>query len=137
MTKTVPAFPAGFRSFCLLTISCALLCASQESMAFTSPPRSKPFSYSIQLYKVQNSKKYKLRLYSQPDRQALLFSASGSGSEGKNYKLFVFDMDGRLVAEAHIKSSETTALNNISSGNYWFEVFLADEEVENGQLMVK
>jgi hypothetical protein len=89
------------------------------------------------LYKVQNSKKHKLRLYSQPDRQALLFSASGSRSEGKTYQLFVFDMDGRLVTEAHIRNSQTTALNNISSGNYWFEVYLADEEVENGQLMVK
>jgi hypothetical protein len=62
---------------------------------------------------------------------------SANGEDGKVYQLFLFDMDGRLVNQTHIRNKETTVLTNISEGNFLFEVFTDDERIENGQLMVR
>jgi hypothetical protein len=49
----------------------------------------------------------------------------------------VFDMDGHLVVQTQAQNHETQAVNGISRGNYFFEVFTNDEQVESGQLMIK
>ena len=91
--------------------------------------------HSIQVSTAQSSKKHKIRLYPDARQQVLFFSASGQ--DGKVYQLFLFDMDGRLVSQTHIRNKETTVLTNISEGNFLFEVFTDDERIENGQLTVR
>jgi hypothetical protein len=91
--------------------------------------------HSIQVNKSQSSKKYKIRLYPDARQQVLFFSANGE--DGKVYQLFLFDMDGRLVSQTHIRNKETTVLTNISEGNFLFEVFTDDERIENGELTVR
>jgi hypothetical protein len=91
--------------------------------------------HSIQVSKSQSSRKYKIRLYPDARQQVLFFSANGE--DGKVYQLFLFDMDGRLVSQTHIRNKETTVLANISEGNFLFEVFTDDERIENGQLTVR
>ena len=91
--------------------------------------------HSIQVSKAQTSKKNKIRLYPDARQQVLFFSANGE--DGRVYQLYLFDMDGRLVSQAHIRNKETTVLTTISEGNYLFEVFTDDERIENGQLTVR
>jgi hypothetical protein len=91
--------------------------------------------HSIQVSKSQSSKKNKVRLYPDVRQQVLFFSAGGE--ERKVYQLYLFDMDGRLVNQASIRSRETTVLTNITEGNYLFEVFTDDERIENGHLAVR
>ncbi|HWB94198.1 MAG TPA: T9SS type A sorting domain-containing protein [Puia sp.] len=91
--------------------------------------------HSIQVSKSQSSKKHKIRLYPDARQQVLFFSADGE--DGKVYQLFLFDMDGRLVSQTHIRNKETTVLTNISEGNFLFEVFTDDERIENGQVTVR
>jgi hypothetical protein len=91
--------------------------------------------HSIQVSKALSSKKHKIRLYPDARQQVLFFSVSGE--DGKVYQLYLFDMDGRLVNQAHIRNKETTVLTTISEGNYLFEVFTDDERIENGQLTVR
>jgi|ERR1017187_3514047 hypothetical protein len=98
------------------------------------PVRNKAY-LSIQINKDQNNKKHNVWLFNNSGRAALLFSVNGV--EGKKYQLYVFDMDSRLVAQASIRNRQTTAVNNISKGDYLFEVFLNDQQVENGRLSVK
>jgi hypothetical protein len=91
--------------------------------------------HSIQVSKAQTSRKDKIRLYPDARQQVLFFSVNGE--DGKVYQLYLFDMDGRLVNQAHIRNKETTVLTTISEGNYLFEVFTDDERIENGQLTVR
>jgi hypothetical protein len=91
--------------------------------------------HSIQVSKSQTSKKHKIRLYSDARQQVLFFSANGE--DGKVYQLFLFDMDGRLVSQTHIRNKETTVLTNMTEGNFLFEVFTDDERIENGQVTVR
>ena len=91
--------------------------------------------HSILVSKAQSSKKHKIKLYPDARQQVLFFSANGE--DGRVYQLYLFDMDGRLVNQAHIRNKETTVLTTISEGNYLFEVFTDDERIENGQLTVR
>ena len=91
--------------------------------------------HSIQVSKAQSSKKHKIRLYPDARQQVLFFSANGE--DGKVYHLFLFDMDGRLVNQTHIRNKETTVLTTITEGNYLYDVFTDDERIENGQLTVR
>jgi len=91
--------------------------------------------YSVVVNKNLNNKKHKIRLYTDAGRENILFAVNGVA--GKKYQLFIFDMDSRLVSQANTSSGEISVVNNISAGNYLFEVIVGDEEVESGQLSVK
>ena len=101
----------------------------------TSPQTGSDTIHSIQVSKALSSRRHKIRLYPDARQQVLFFSAVGE--DGKVYQLYLFDMDGRLVNQAHIRNKETTVLTTISEGNYLFEVFTDDERIENGQLTVR
>jgi hypothetical protein len=148
MTKPVPSsktlpilnvLTKGFPAIIGLT-----LCVQCTAFAAGANPSGRHSSFpgsgydtvhSIQVSKSQSSKKYKIRLYPDARQQVLFFSANGE--DGKVYQLFLFDMDGRLVTQTHIRNKETTVLTNISEGNFLFEVFTDDERIENGQLTVR
>jgi hypothetical protein len=143
--------PVPFRTFLSpsalskgLTVIGLALCVqlSANAAGIAQPQKRNPFSYggydtihSIQVSKSKGSKKHKIRLYPDARQQVLFFSANGE--DGKVYQLFLFDMDGRLVSQTHIRNRETTVLTNISEGNFLFEVFTDDERIENGQLTVR
>jgi hypothetical protein len=113
-----------------------LLSAASEVSASGLPSSSGSDTvHSIQVSKAVSSKKHKIKLYPDVRQQVLFFSANGE--DGKVYQLYLFDMDGRLVSQAHIRNKETTVLTTISEGNYLFEVFTDDERIENGQLTVR
>lgn len=92
-------------------------------------------SDTILVQKQQTSKKHRIRIYPNANHQVLFFSASGE--EGKVFQLFVFDMEGKLIKQVNIRNRQTTVVNSIDKGNYFFEVFSDDERIENGQLIVK
>jgi hypothetical protein len=118
-------------------VQCTAVAASGNSGGTQSPTffKGSDTIHSIQVSKAQSSKKHKIRLYPDARQQVLFFSANGE--DGKVYQLFLFDMDGRLVSQTHIRNKETTVLTTISEGNYLFEVFTDDERIENGQLTVR
>jgi len=120
-----------------LFLQCSALAASAMSGGKSSPApdMGSDTIHSIQVSQAQTSKKHKIRLYPDARQQVLFFSANGE--DGKVYQLYLFDMDGRLVSQAHIRNKETTVLTTISEGNYLFEVFTDDERIENGQLTVR
>jgi hypothetical protein len=135
MSKTVPLMALGLALF----VQCFAYAAEPGSVpAGAHGPlfcRGSDTIHSILVSKAQTSKKHKIRLYPDARQQVLFFSVNGE--DGKVYQLFLFDMDGRLVSQTHIRNKETTVLTNITEGNFLFEVFTDDERIENGQLTVR
>ncbi len=97
--------------------------------------KSLPNPNVMMVTKTLNNKKHKVRLFTASDNKTLLFTVDGV--EGKQYKLFVFDLEGKLIMQSAILNRETGILPEISAGNYLYEVFVEDTEVENGQLKIK
>ncbi len=97
--------------------------------------KSLPVPNGMMITKTLNNKKHKVRLFTASDNKTLLFTVDGV--EGKQYKLFVFDLDGKLVMQSAILNRETGILPVIGAGNYLYEVLVEDTEVENGQLKIK
>lgn len=120
-----------------LFVQCSALAGPGKSggAPHPTPEAGSDTIHSIQVSKALSCKKHKIRLYPDARQQVLFFSANGE--DGKVYQLYLFDMDGRLVNQAHIRNKETTVLTTISEGNYLFEVFTDDERIENGQLTVR
>ena len=119
-----------------LLIQCSAFAVPGNTGGPSNPPQTGSDTiHSIQVSKAQTCKKHKIKLYPDARQQVLFFSANGE--DGKVYQLYLFDMDGRLVNQAHIRNKETTVLTTISEGNYLFEVFTDDERIENGQLTVR
>lgn len=96
---------------------------------------SLPVPNAVMITKNLNNKKHKVRLFTASDNKTLLFSVDGV--EGKQYSLFVFDLEGKLVIQSAIRNRETGILPEISAGNYLYEVLVEDTKVENGQLKIK
>jgi hypothetical protein len=147
MIKTVP-LKKTLRTLNMLPALAALtlaLAANSSALAsgdFTTGSRSVHSSlagsdtlHSILVNKSKVSKKIKIRLYPDARQQVLFFSATGE--DGKIYQLYLFDMDGKLMNQTSIRNKETTVLNNITEGSYFFEVFSDDEHIESGQLTAK
>ena len=113
-----------------------LVFVTNRSFAISELPATKTAAnYSVEITKTQNNKTHRFRMHSDGKGQALLFTVSGRA--GKNYQLYLFDMDSRLITQAGIRNHETTVLNNISKGNYLYEIFIEDEQMEAGQLKVR
>jgi hypothetical protein len=109
----------------------ALLTTSLVSFA----GNSLPVPNVVMVTRNLNNKKHKVRLFTASDNKTLLFTVNGV--EGKQYTLFVFDLDGKLVIQSVIRNRETGILPEISAGNYLYEVLVDDTNVENGQLKIK
>ena len=125
------------KSVCFMLVAILFTTASYfPSYASGSPLTAKEnIRYSVVVNKNLNSKKHKIRLYTDAGRENILFSVNGV--EGKNYQLYVFDMESNLVTQVNIQNNETTVLNNMAKGNYLFEVLIKDEKIESGQLSIK
>ncbi|MBO9200889.1 MULTISPECIES: T9SS type A sorting domain-containing protein [Niastella] len=116
-------------------LSIAILFAGTGS-SFGSPLSIPTYSNdTILVQKQVTSKKHRIKLFQNDDQSALFFSVRGL--EGKIYQLFIFDLTGKLVTQANIKSKQTTVIDNIEKGNYLFEVFSDDVRIENGQVTIK
>ncbi len=81
------------------------------------------------------NKKHRIRFFNANNASNLLFTVDGT--EGKTYKLYIFDLEGRLITQANIHNRETSLLNDIPAGGYLFDVFMDDKKIESGQLTLK
>ena len=124
------------RIFTAFILSAVLTLLIEDSYgAPCSPGAFSGVRDTILISKAQTNKKYKVRMYPNAQHTVLFFSASGQ--PGKVYQLYLFDLDGRLTKQTHIRNKETTVLTNIVKGHYTFEVFSDDERIENGVLTIK
>jgi Secretion system C-terminal sorting domain len=112
-----------------------LITALLLTTATTKGYAGMPHRDTITISKNRINKKYRVKLYPNASQEVIFFSASGT--EGKNYQLFVFDLEGKLVKQTQIKNKQTTIISNIEKGDYLFEVFSDDERIENGNLSVR
>ena len=135
MKTVVPVRKQTGRTMPALVFACMVTALTLvPAVGLHAAPRNKPGD-SILVQKTLTSKKYKVKLYPNANNEVLFFSASGN--EGRVYQLFLFDIEGKLVKQVNIKNKQTTVLNNIEKGNYLFQVFSDDEQIENGQVIVR
>src|SRR5215467_8198347 len=113
--KTVPAFICSIFAVALSMI------VSYPSHASDKPSSAeiKSTPYAVVVSKNLNSKKHRVRIYNDAGQENILFTVNGI--QGKNYQLYIFDMDSKLIAQASVHDHETSVLNNIEKGNYLFQ----------------
>jgi hypothetical protein len=138
MKKTIRSKKISLQLFILPVV--ALFVLSAFSIPGNAGPIKKPYGKTpvydtIVVDKFSENKKCKIRMFPDAYKQVLLISADSR--QKKDYRFYMFDMDGKLVNEADIHNRETTIFDNIEKGNYLFEIFSNDERIENGKLSIK
>jgi len=134
--KTVPMKRSRLPLIAYLSVLLIFLSATDFAMASNHPFSSKKeVRYSVYVNMSQNSKRHKIRLYTNTGQDKILCSINGI--PGKKYQLFVFDVDSHMVTQANIHNAEPTVLHNITKGNYLIEVLMNDQHIESGQLTVR
>jgi hypothetical protein len=133
--KTVPMKKTIQQGIGILSASLLFMYAPVIALAADrSSPTTIEVSYSVQAGKTQNSKKHRVRLMGSGQDKVL---CTVNGIPGKSYQIFVFTIDSKLVSHTTMRSGETAALNNLSKGNYLFEVLMDDDRIQSGQLTIK
>jgi len=123
---------------CVGNLSAVLLfltAAHSTQAADKIPVARKEAHYSVFVNKTQNSKKPRIRLYTSAGTDQVLCSVNGV--QGKKYEVFIFNLYSQLVTQMTMRSGETSTLENVTRGNYIFEVLVDDEHIERGQFTVK
>ena len=90
---------------------------------------------TIQIYKNNVDKAHRISLYPDANQKVVFFSVRGQ--EGRAYQLYVFNIEGKVVAQAEIRNKQTTIIKGIEKGSYLFEVFSDDTRIGNGRIAVK
>jgi hypothetical protein len=120
----------------LITVSICLFFSVAFSLPYSSAIQyTKKPGPSIAVKKTLKTKKYKIKLFPSAAQDVLFFNAVGLA--GKIYQLYVFDMGGQLVKQAQIKNRETTLLTDFTKGDYLFQIFSNDDQIENGTIYIR
>ena len=85
--------------------------------------------------KLSGNKSQSIQLFSSSGKQTLFFSAKLK--QNKIYRFYMFDMDGKLVAENDLVNKQGVEFTNMQKGNYYFEILMNDDRIENGTLTIK
>ena len=85
--------------------------------------------------KLSGNKNQSIQLFSSSGKQTIFFSAKFK--QKKNYRFYMFDMDGKLVAENNLDNKQGVEFTNMQRGNYYFEILSNDDRIENGTLTIK
>src|ERR1039457_1239480 len=122
----------------ILSLSCGMMVllftlpafSSKEKPSGISKTSTADHSYSIVISKLFENKNYNIEMRTNSSLHQLLITAGPQ--QNKTYRFYLFDIDGKLKAQANIHSNEKAAFVNIAKGNYFFEIFSNDERIENG-----
>ncbi len=137
MKKTVPSKKI-FLQICsssLAAIFAVFIFSSAEAAPFKSKISAKNFQDSIVISKISENKDYSIQLSSGNSPHKFLISVNKQ--QQKNYRFYMFDINGNMKAQIDIRSNEKVAFVNIEKGNYYYQIMSDDEKIENGQLTVK
>jgi hypothetical protein len=85
--------------------------------------------------KLSGNKSQSIQLFSSSGKQTLLFSAKLK--QKKIYRFYMFDMDGKLVAENDLVNKQGVEFTNMQKGDYYFEILMNDDQIEKGTLTIK
>jgi hypothetical protein len=85
--------------------------------------------------KLSGKKNQSIQLFSSIGKQTIFFSAKLK--QKKIYRFYMFDMDGKLVAENDLVNKQGVEFTNMQKGDYYFEILMNDERIENGTLTIK
>jgi len=112
--------------FCILLIAISLPSFASAYFKTSDTAVFKKFS---------GNKNQSIQLFSRSGKQTIFFSAKLK--QKKIYRFYMFDMDGKLVAENYLVNKQGVEFTNMQKGDYYFEILNNDDRIENGTLTIK
>jgi hypothetical protein len=111
-----------------LLLSCGLLAQSRISDQTGNTSSETP-----ETVKQSANRKVLIKLYPNPSYGKV--SVTATTSEPLHF--YIFDLDGTLIYQAVLNNKEKKNVENLKKGTYLYDVFLNDESIEEGKIIVK
>ena len=92
------------------------------------------FSDSVLIHSHHTTKKDYVRLYPNPTSTGKV-TISSISSESLHF--YVFDVESTLIHRIELKGKEQRTIDDLKKGTYMYDVFLNDESIEQGKIIVK
>lgn len=124
--------------FCT-AITIALLCTVFDASACDQMKRQSfagqnNFNDSLQIECCTSKKNNNVRLFPNPTSNGTL-TINSITSEPIHF--YIFDLEGTLVQQIMLKGKEQKVVTNLKKGTYTYDVFINDESIEQGKIIVK
>lgn len=122
--------------FCTALLFMSLSCFSASAKAVDKLKGfsvQNNFSDSIQIHS-HTTKKDHVRLYPNPTSNGTITINSNTNEP---LHFYVFDLESTLLYRIELKGKEQKTISNLKKGTYMYDVFLDDESIEQGKIIVK
>lgn len=122
--------------FCTATLFMLLSCVSASAKnagKLTGFSVQNNFSDSIQIHSHTSKKDY-VRLYPNPTSDGTL-TINSITNEPLHF--YVFDLENTLLYRIELKGKEQKTISDLKKGTYTYDVFMNDESIEQGKIIVK
>jgi hypothetical protein len=117
----------------LLTSGFVLLSFGLFAQGHISDQTGSISSETSETAKLPLSKKVLIRLYPNPSYGKV--SVTATTTEPLHF--YIFDLEGTLIYQAILNNKDRKNVENLKKGTYLYDVFLNDESIEEGKIIVK
>ena len=101
---------------------------------FIAVPVDKDSLTIVEKNSFNKSKKETIKIYPNPSTSGNIH-VSAVGKE--ELQFYVFELDGTMVSNIRLNGKEKKTIKNLRKGTYTYDVFMNDEGVESGTIVVK
>lgn len=122
--------------FCTVSLFWCLSClgaAAKSAGKSTDFSVQNNFSDSVFIHSHTTSKDH-VRLYPNPTSTGKI-TINSTSSEPLHF--YVFDLESTLLYRIELKGKEQKTIGDLKKGTYMYDVFLNDESIEQGKIIVK
>jgi len=110
-----------------LTMCCFLARSQATNDAFS-------FSSTTESKKVWASKNNVINIYPNPSTTG---EVSINSKTDQLLHFYIFDLEGTLIYQVVLKTKDKKAVTNLNKGTYMYNVFVNDESIEEGKLIIR
>jgi hypothetical protein len=107
---------------------------ARYAAGFIAVPVDKDSLTIVEKYSFGRNKKETIRIYPNPSSSGNIHVSAVGDQE---LQFYVFELDGTMVSNIRLSGKEKKTIKNLRKGTYTYDVFLNDEGVESGTIVVK
>ena len=107
---------------------------ARYATSFITVPVDKDSLTIVEKNSFSKSKKETIKIYPNPSTSGNIHVSAVGDQE---LQFYVFELDGTMVSNLRLSGKEKKTIKNLRKGTYTYDVFMNDEGVESGTIVVK
>ena len=119
---------------CIIVLAC--VCNEVTAQSFASA-RNQFLKHDTILVKKINQQNDEEVVIISPNPSNGNLQVKNNHRNARDIQLYVFDIDGVMIENIRLQAKETKKINGLLKGTYMYDVFVKDESIERGKIIVE